>query len=430
MMCSQSIQTPPRYRWLIRLSLLYVMLAMATVALRYHWLRVSRGEVEAQIASYRREGQPVLWRDFAPAPLADEQNAAVALRAAANAATLSKAEQDFMNAGVLGVPTTGLAGQRLGQLVDAHRAALNHVRRARGLARIEWPLDFNQAAESMLLPDLGPQRGLVYFLQSAVQVAHARGREAEAIEHCRDTLFCARAIDRQPAVISMLVGSGIDELAAQTLWQILPTLRLDDPAARQAAVGLIGDLLDDQAVRDGSVRAVYAERAMRIDTVGRLAAGDPAMFGSQQRVVERFLGWWYRPVMEGELRSTMTEMTRQARSAAAPDAPAAAQALGTATKRANRRRRGTDALLHPLSRSLDVSLIAAMQRGYQSQRDRRAAAVDLAARLYELDRGRPPARVEDLAPVYLPRGPIDPMTGTAMTRTFGTPPATTQALPK
>lgn len=419
------IPTSPRYRWLIRLSLLYVLLALATVGLRYHWLRVSRGEVEAQIAAYRSEGQPVLWRDFAPAPLADEQNAAVALRAAALAAIVMKEEQEFM-ASLPGAPTAA-AAQRLGKVVDAHRSALDHVRRARGLGRIEWPLNFNEAAESMLLPDLGPQRGLVYFLQSASQVAHARGREAEAIEHCRDMLFCARAIDRQPAVISMLVGSGIDELAAQTLCQILPTLRLDDPAARSAAVGLIADLLNDAAVRECAVRAVYAERAMRIDTVRRLAAGDRAASGPmQQSAAERFFGWWFAPVMEGELRSMLTEMTREARSAAAPDAPAAAQARNSAAR--VRSRPGADALLHPLGRALDVSLVRALQRTYQSQADRRAAAVDLAARLYELDRGRTPARVEDLVPAYLPGVPIEPMTGTAMTRTFV--PATTQASPK
>jgi hypothetical protein len=424
---NNSIPTPPRYRWLIRLSLLYVLLAVATVALRYHWLRASRGTVEAQIATYRREGQPVLWRDFAPAPLADNQNAAIALRAATEAATLSKDEQDFMNDRLPGAPT-GAALDRLGQLVDAHRAALDHVRRARGLARIEWPLNFNQSAESMLLPDLGPQRALVHFLQSASQVAHARGREAEAMEHCRDMLFCARAIDRQPALISMLVGAGIDELASQTLWQMLPTLRLDDPAARLAALGLVGDLLNDQAVRDGAVRAMYAERAMRIDTVRRLAAGGQDVFGMQQNALERFLEWWFRPIMEGDLRSMLTEMTRQARSAAAPDAPAAAQASKTPTRTNNRKRSGIDALLHPLSASLDVSLIAAMQRPYRSQRDRRAAAVDLAARLYELDRGHAPARVEDLVPAYLPHVPIDPMSGTPLNRAFT--PATTQALPK
>jgi hypothetical protein len=424
MTSSQDIEMPRRYRWLIRLSLLYVLLACGTVALRYHWLRVSRGEVEAQIAAYRSEGQPVLWGDFAPAPLADDQNAAIALRAAALAAIVMKEEQEFM-ASLAGAPT-GAALERLGKLVDAHRSALDHVRRARDLGRIEWPLNFNEAAESMLLPDLGLQRGLVYFLQSASQVAHARGDEAEAIEHCRDILFCARAIDRQPAVVAMLVGSGIDELAAQTLWQMLPTLRLDDPAARRAAVGLIGDLLDDAAVREGAVRAVYAERAMRIDTVRRLAAGDLAASGPmQQNEAERVLGWWFAPVMESELRSMLREMTRQARSAAAPDVPAAAALIPAARPRS---RLGTGALLHPLGRALDVSLIRAMQRTYQSQCDRRAAAVDLAARLYEVDRGRAPARVEDLAPAYLPGVPIDPMTGTAMTRTFL--PATTQASPK
>ncbi len=69
MSSNDPIPIPPRYRWLRRLSLLYLLLVIATVALRYYWLGAARRAVDAQIAGYHLAGQPVFGPDFAPPPL-------------------------------------------------------------------------------------------------------------------------------------------------------------------------------------------------------------------------------------------------------------------------------------------------------------------------------------------------------------------------
>jgi hypothetical protein len=394
---NDSIPTPPRYRWLKRLSLLYLLLVAATVALRYRWLAVGRRAVDAQIAGYRQAGQPVLGSDFSPPMLPEAQNAAVALRAAADALKYTTEENDFLRDLSVGTPTP-VELLNLGHLVDAHRAALGHVRRARALPSLDWGFDFNQPMIAMLLPDISPQRGVAYFLQSACRVAHARGQDDQALEHCRDLLFHARAMGRQPALVAMLVSIGIDNMATSLLWQILPTLRLDDPATRRAAIALIHDLLDDGGVRDGAVWSIYAERAAQLDIARRMGQqGNNPALGMQETPLERFLVWWFRPIIEDDTRAMMADTTGLAQAVAAPDAVTSRQLMPPGSGVGGGSNSFTDVMLHPISRALVPSLGAAMQRTYVGQRDRRAAAIDLAA-------------------------------GAAMTRAFA--PATTQISPK
>jgi hypothetical protein len=52
----------------------------------------------------------------------------------------------------------------------------------------------------------------------------------------------------------------------------------------------------------------------------------------------------------------------------------------------------------------------------QEQKERQLI-IDLAARAYELDKGRPPASAADLVPDYLKAVPPDPATGTNMVYT-------------
>jgi len=58
----------------------------------------------------------------------------------------------------------------------------------------------------------------------------------------------------------------------------------------------------------------------------------------------------------------------------------------------------------------------AVQKGeerFNKQRMKlRQLTIDLAARAYELDKGKPPATVNDLVPDYLKTIPQDPLTGT------------------
>jgi hypothetical protein len=65
-------------------------------------------------------------------------------------------------------------------------------------------------------------------------------------------------------------------------------------------------------------------------------------------------------------------------------------------------------------KSLDKAIAKAEQRYKDQQSKTRRLTIDLAARAYELDKGRPPANLADLVPDYLKIVPQDPLTATNM----------------
>src|SRR5271154_1654222 len=65
-------------------------------------------------------------------------------------------------------------------------------------------------------------------------------------------------------------------------------------------------------------------------------------------------------------------------------------------------------------KSLDKALQKSEQKFKASENQTRQLIIDLAARAYELDKGKPPTTIADLVPEYLKTIPQDPFTGTNM----------------
>jgi hypothetical protein len=397
--------TPPRrYYWLKRLAVAYVALVAATVSLRYGWVRSARTALDAEVAAYRAAGEPILPADFNAPSIPEGENAAVELRAAA------AGDLDALNGeGLRGTPGQVIAG---------------HLRRARAMPRIEWGVKFESPLVSIMLPDLAGQRSLAGVASKLATFVLADGREADAIEHDRDTLFVARATGRQPFLVAGLVGAAISGRATTTITAQVPTLKLTDPAARDAARALIADLLDDAHVRTDAVRALYGERAMQLDSARLLAGGRADLaIGGPSTPADRAMLWWIRPLIEQDARRMIAHTTAHARAVAQPTYPAAVAAAP-----ANLAKGGATALesiRYPVSRVLMTALGRATIQGYTAQNDRRFAAVRLAARLYRAERGHDPERIEDLVPDYLKQVPVSPMTGLPFTLAGATRSATT-----
>src|SRR5438270_1822029 len=129
---ADSTPLPPRYRWLRRLTVAYLLLAAGTVALRYLWLGSARGRVDAQLDGYRRAGQPVLATELAPVPVPNAQNAVPLLRSAAKGIVYSRDEMEVLNSLTAGGPTAAEMTE-LCKIVDRRRQVLAPVRRARGM---------------------------------------------------------------------------------------------------------------------------------------------------------------------------------------------------------------------------------------------------------------------------------------------------------
>jgi hypothetical protein len=65
-------------------------------------------------------------------------------------------------------------------------------------------------------------------------------------------------------------------------------------------------------------------------------------------------------------------------------------------------------------KSVEKAIQKAEQKFQEQQTKTRQLIIDLAARAYELDKGKPPASFADLVPDYLKAVPQDPLTGTNM----------------
>jgi hypothetical protein len=392
---------PPRFYWLKRLSALYVLLALATVGLRYAWLARASGRVERQIAAYRAAREPVWPGDFGPPPTAEERT--VIRRFIAVAEPVSRAQ------------STG--GPKV-TLTDAQReAAMAQLRAARVPGGLNFFPPLDPPMVGVALYGLNEIRTMAQFAGDQAATAVATGDDAAAIERCREALALTRVVGRQPFLVSNLVEDGVSMLASGAVRRILPTLRAPTPAAREAALGLIRDLLDDDHLRIDAARAMYGERAMRLDLARVVGSGEsvPWLGLPEQSPALTFAAWWLRPVVETEAAEMMDETTRYGLAAGAPDSarsralqPPVYNPVGVTAHHV---------LLNPLDRVMRWSPLS-FGRHYAAQWDRRAAAIDLAARLYALDHGAAPQRIEDLVPAYLPAVPTDPVRGGPMTRTF------------
>src|SRR6266550_3115395 len=111
---------PPRYWWLKRLAVAYVLLAAGTVALRYAWYRAARGRVGGQVAAWRAAAQSI------------------------NAILYTDEERDVLNSRGTGAPTPAQIAV-LEKVVKARRAGLDQARRARSSPRLDWGLNLEKS---------------------------------------------------------------------------------------------------------------------------------------------------------------------------------------------------------------------------------------------------------------------------------------------
>jgi hypothetical protein len=87
---------PPRYWWLKRIGVSIVILLVALGLLRWWWGVKAHRALQAELDRLVAAGQPVFPEDFRSPPVPDDQNAAILLKQAAGALSLTKAEQHLL----------------------------------------------------------------------------------------------------------------------------------------------------------------------------------------------------------------------------------------------------------------------------------------------------------------------------------------------
>jgi hypothetical protein len=186
------------------------------------------------------------------------------------------------------------------------------------------------------------------------------------------------------------------------------------PADRAAVIRLIQDLLDDAQALEFALRAVYTQRAIELDQVNAMAyemartsKGDsaPAEATPFQRVVQRAA----IPSRRLAFSQQVGVFTAMAEALEQSDWSAAFAKLPPRRGFLPPNRASAPAVAW-LNATRYNQWSYAVEYHFSALTERRAAAVLLALRLYQLDRaGRFPATLAELCPTYLSRVPIDPM---------------------
>jgi hypothetical protein len=396
---------PRRHAWKQRLLTLVVVLAIAAIA-RLVWGVIAQRKVDAVIADAKARGEPVLLDDFKPQRVPRENNAALPLsQAAASAWPLQNAE--LSRGGEATLPLDESTLEMLREIMPTHRRDLELVRSAIPMTQADWGTRLETRLTSYYV-NTGRERNLSRFLEFAVLYDHLQGNDHDAISDVMGMLALADAEEqRAPMLNSHLAAQSISSAATAVARELCPTLALSAasasqpsaPADRAQVQALIARLLDEKPMRDGLRQAWLGHRMMLLE--------EPTQH-AEEVLHYRTLARLLLPYFEMRAVRRAGELEMAMRADAEPiwdDAREDVSKVTAAEERPGRRfiRGGMD--LYSMSLERPTSLL------FRNIADRRMTAILFALRLYEIDHGKLPAALADLAPTYLQEIPVDPFRG-------------------
>src|SRR5688572_20808722 len=221
----------PRRRWLI-VVVISSMLVVNLAPVGLDWWNGHRQEklLQAEMEALRQRGEPIFPEDFAirSQPVADEDNAALRLRAAAKAIDEShEAWQNFSRDEIeMLLPLTDTESRVIAAVREAYSPSLALLRGARAKHGVDWGVAVTRPLIEVLLPDLNEQKELANLALADVVFEHHSGRDHAALERAKDLLLMSRATAKMPFGVSHLVAIGISAMAANEIAMIAPTLRI------------------------------------------------------------------------------------------------------------------------------------------------------------------------------------------------------------
>lgn len=382
---------PPRFVWLRRGAIGFLLLLLTLVALRLWWGHEANQRIKDLARSAYARGEPFYPEDFRQMPVPDQDNAALPIQAAVDQIFAARIRIPHIG---LGNPLTANHLKTAEALIAQCEPELRLVRSARGRNEVAFPnvsLDSRHAVAHYV--SFFP---LSRAIELAAECQRAKGNDAQALEYIRDTLFLGRVLNRTsgPLFIHTHVMS-INDVADTFLFEAAMDLRLSQksPAAatREQVRALIDALLDDQPLRDGAARSyVYHGVVM----IGMYTEFEPTF------------NWFVRPAYKLDLARTLDYLHSESMVSEQPNWPAAfAKRWPTSNYRF---RAPIDKLAHPMPIELLSNVLDNSVGEFVMFANRHALATMLALRLYEIDHGKLPDTLVALVPEYLPSLPTDP----------------------
>lgn len=404
---------PPRFVWLRRGAIGFILLLLTLVVLRLWWGHEANRRIADLARVAHARGEPFYPEEFRQPPVPDAENAAILIQAASDQVPVSRASYPNLENGEHAPPLESEL-PALETFVAGLRSPMKLVHAARSLPRAEWNAI---PSVSNSLPNLSGVPSLRHAIIASAMLERARAHDGLVIERIQDELAFANILDRANAeIVLSFMAAGTSNFCTEfirTSAMDLAISRKPGPDATPDQVrALIATLLDERELNDGAVRAFYGERATTIEELPQLeaSAGWP-------------MRWLLKPMYEMdaarvcEVRSSEAESLRQA---TWPAAHAKIKPL----------RSGSESILEILSHPLEdlgIPKDHLVQIHFQMLANRHIAAIMLALRLYEVDHhGNLPESLSQLVPDYLPaipRDPYDPAGGPIQYLPHRTPPA-------
>ncbi len=395
------------------------------VGVRLAWGYVASHRLEVEIADIKAAGERFEPQDFAVLDRPPKEDNAATYYLRANDEIVEKF------GGNIGLFDLTMYPESYEKYPDvfksarrANEAAIDLVRVAGKKEHAAWPLVITKPMVNSLISYLSEMRGLTRFLQIMGLSAFLDGDHDEVITICNDMVTLSERL-QQPSemctVITRLASGGIWGTAAELLEEVTPRLAVVDSdqkverkasgaVLRERVERLITRILDDKAVwqahDDGLVwdRASYAELMIGVRNSLNPAGvtSSPSSF-FYTGIFGNILG---KPLLDLDTARTIGYLNQCRRAVALRDWQAV-QEQGAILDRAYKGNQWTE-IAQLLSRNILPTVTRAAELTFRDVATRRMAAIALAIRLYEIDHGERPEKLDDLVPNYLPSVPIDP----------------------
>lgn len=380
-------------------------------------------QISAEFERYRAAGQPAKFEDFASPEVPDDQNATIPISNAAGLLSLDTKQYEILYyklnlAFVKANPTI------VDEIISRNTACDAELRKSRTLNRYSQNLKPTSPKNlfQMLPKDYANYRAMVKLRALCGLNAIAKGDSVAAAEYLRDVesiikswgdVYNFNGFTEQIATerdFSIIAAEGIIPHLKK------PGGRTDfDKLTAELDLLKAGYLNETQLVHLGKM-AFYSERLVFKDTIYRILSGEFAgranHYGMKFAKCEPYARIPCSPLIKKRIFNNIKIENAASQAVAATNFPEAIKIISDACPSNELFESGMDYILNNIwpdvlysSEKNDSNIVEIF---FGTLAMRRMAAVAIAMKQYEWDKGTPPTSLGDLTPKYLPAVPLDP----------------------
>ncbi len=426
-------------KWLRRIVIAIVVLTIILGSVWGYWAyqcACAEAEIQAYLDECRKAGLPVDDDDFQATPMPDEENLAVIFTNAGKSIPTSRKQRNLLFQWRRRGVAEYLAVYQA--LIAANSKTFDILAKSEGCSGVDWGFQMPREREDNQMPGRLAMR-LGRFLGVSAICHHAKGNDARAVESLHYSLSLADAVRQYPSTVTSHLAYAIEEMMCRAIQHIMADLNVgqstrtekSQPAPKAAVKRLIANLLVDQDIRRCYARTLHVERMWQLGMLrhfyenldelsdayrhtGFLQSSPKtwwtkllALVGNERPSSGYLASLWFKPEQSRAMLKLMKRTDLHAEALSQPNwqlACAHVPEFSYSTPSGDDiKRRGISIMMSAYAvRPDDLRFV------FRTIAQRRLTATALAVRLYEIDHGKRPAKLELLVPKYLPAVPDDP----------------------